>query len=194
MNENRTAKTIDFKGRQYAQVKDRLKEFRQDNPNALVETTPIFQEDGSLMFKARLLKDKADPASAEATGHAYAKQEKVDNEKGFEKLETIAVGRALALIGYGSDGEIASSDEMEEFIAYQESQKLESVMAWTEKMTDAKTLAELAAIWPDVPAELKVELQALKEEMKQRLAPKKPKAAPPITAATQDNTDTHEGT
>ena len=35
--------------------------------------------------------------------------------KSFEKLESIAVGRALAFAGFSADGEIASFEEMEEY-------------------------------------------------------------------------------
>jgi len=43
-------KTIDLRGNQYAQVKERLKEFRADCPNGKIETEPQFNQDGSLMF------------------------------------------------------------------------------------------------------------------------------------------------
>ena len=44
-------------GADYAQVKDRLNEFRNDNPRGLIETVPTIQPDGQIMFKARILKD-----------------------------------------------------------------------------------------------------------------------------------------
>ena len=118
--------TIDLKGKAYAQVKDRLKEFRTDCPNGLIETTPTIS-DTSIIFKARILKDKADPASAEATGHSFAKVTDKGVEKQFEKQETIAVGRALALLGYAVDGEIASSEEMEEFLTQKEMDRIEQM-------------------------------------------------------------------
>lgn len=158
-------KTIDLKGKQYAQVKDRLKEFRSAHPRALIETTPIVQEDGRVMFKARILSDKADPHSAEATGHALSEKK---GEKEFEKLETIAVGRALALLGYASDGEIASSEEMEEFEAHKREKMKETILEATEKLTNAKTLAALKKVWASLPVEIKSELEDLKEKLKSR--------------------------
>ena len=77
-------KTIDLKGKQYAQVKDRLKIFREQNPRAKIETIPLVQEDGQILFKATILADKADEHSPEATGHALGKNGGV---KAFEKLE-----------------------------------------------------------------------------------------------------------
>jgi len=117
-------KTISLQGKEYAQVKDRVKEFRKDNPNGDIVTKPDIKEDGSILFEAFILKNKKDPESASATGHALGKN---NGQKAFEKLETIAVGRALALLGYASDGEIASSEEMEEFHAYREEKKQEAV-------------------------------------------------------------------
>lgn len=105
-------------GGEYAYVADRLKEFRQDCPNGLVETTPTILDEGTvIMFTARVLKDKSKPESAEATGHAMGKN---DKPKAFEKIETQAVGRALALLGYLASGEIASADEMADYLAYRQ--------------------------------------------------------------------------
>ncbi len=89
---SRTVKTIDLKGKAYAQVADRIKEFRQDCPNGLIDPTYKL-EDGQIVFSTRIMKDKAKPESAEATGHAMGKTE---GAKACENLETISVGRALA--------------------------------------------------------------------------------------------------
>lgn len=120
----------------YAKVVDRINEFRKDNVRGLIETTPTI-ENGMLIFKAHVLKDKSDDNSAEATGHAYAKID--GTEKQFEKLETIAVGRALALLGYAAGGEVASFEEMEEFQAYRD-QKIEEI---TVKMQSINDIFEL---------------------------------------------------
>jgi hypothetical protein len=130
-------KTISLQGKEYAQVKDRLNEFRTTNPRGLIETTPIIQADGQIMFKARVLKDKSDQSSAEATGHALGTNKGL---KAFEKLESIAVGRALALLGYGTDGAIASSEEMEEFEKSKLAKKAVDIMA---QVDEIKTIEEL---------------------------------------------------
>ena len=159
-------KTINLKGKDYAQVKDRLNEFRTANPNGLIETTPLPQPDGSLMFKARIVKDKGDTSPAEATGHSFSKADKVSAEKGFEKLETIAVGRALALLGYASDGEIASSEEMQEFLAEKEKRQKSLLIDWTERLEAVKTLDGLKKVWTDMPVDIKEALTEKKDEMK----------------------------
>jgi hypothetical protein len=160
--------TMKVSGGDYAKVKDRMKEFRQENPRGLVETTPTVTGD-SIIFKARILKDKEDPNSAEATGHSMGKG---TGAKVFEKQETIAVGRALAFLGYGADGEIASSEEMEEFEEYQQQQFLESVTDFGEQIEATKTLDELKEVWTKCNAPLQKALYDLKERKKKELSKK----------------------
>lgn len=137
---NPKIKTIDLKGKAYAQVKDRLAEFRKDNPRGLIETHPDIKENGSIIFKARIVKDKSDENSAEATGHSMGNAK---DAKAFEKLETIAVGRALALLGYAVDGEIASSEEMEEFEDYKKTQREATILAIQERVDSITDIDEL---------------------------------------------------
>lgn len=157
-------KTINLQGKEYAQVAQRIQEFRSANPRGLIETTPLPQEGGSIMFKARVVKDKGDEASAEATGHSLGENKGL---KAFEKLETIAVGRALALLGYGSDGEIASSEEMDEFFKFQADKRQKVVDDSAARLKKAKNLDELKNIWASLNVEAKQELGALKESLKE---------------------------
>jgi|CXWL01.1.fsa_nt_gi hypothetical protein len=160
-------KTIAFgQVKKYARVADRLMEFRTANPNALIETTPTVQPDGSILFKARILKDKATESSGEATGHALGENK---GTKAFEKLETIAVGRALALLGYAADGEIASSEEMEEFETYKKQKEEEMLFAAQEKLEGCTSLDELKTAWAEISVEAKTALADLKETMKVKL-------------------------
>lgn len=118
------AKTMDLKGNEYAKVPERIRLFRQENPNGLIETKPTIMDDGAIMFSARVLKDKSKPESAEGTGHALGNRK---DDKAFEKLETVAVGRALAMLGYLASGEVASSEEMEDFLAYRQ-EKIDEIV------------------------------------------------------------------
>jgi len=154
-------------GAEYAQVKDRLKEFRQDCPNGSIKTEPVVNEFGTV-FKATILKDKSDDNSAEATGHALSKK---DGLKEFEKLESIAIGRALAILGYSADGEIATSEEMEEFQEYQATEREKAVMIAIENLEACKTLKELKEVFVGL-AELKTidEVVEKKEELKAKLS------------------------
>jgi hypothetical protein len=153
----------------YSKVKVRVKEFRSDNPNGLIETTPTIT-DTHIIFKARILKDKANPNSAEATGHSMGEiggDKKKD--KVFEKQESIAVGRALALLGYGADGEIASSEEMEEFQEYQNEKKTEAIMEVTEAIGNCQNVEELKTLWASLSGEMKVHVKAAQEAKKLQL-------------------------
>lgn len=143
----RKLETISLQGKAYAQVATRIKEFREMCPNGLIETTPTFQPDGSLTFRARILKDKKDQTSGEGTGNSrgFTKDPKTGAEipKAFEKLETIAVGRALAMIGYMASGEVASFEEMEEFLSEKETkrqEKIQEIKEQADKITDVEEL------------------------------------------------------
>lgn len=141
---------------QHAKVKDRLHEFWSTNANGKIDTS--FQiVDGQTIFTAFIKKD-CSVVGGEAKGHASSK---TDNEKDFEKLETIAVGRALALLGFAASGEVASSEEMEEFNKFKIEKKEAKVNKAIKDMQKAKTLDELKKVFktcgvmadPDVIAE-----------------------------------------
>lgn len=100
-------KTINLKGKQYAPVAARVEQFHSDYKDGSITTETTFSE-GHVIVKATItFGDRT------FTGHSYGK---VGTEKAFEKLETTAVGRALAFAGYLAGGEIASYDEMEAFV------------------------------------------------------------------------------
>ncbi len=134
-------KTMPLSGNEYAKVAERLKIFREQCPNGLIDTSFVLGDDGSIVFTARILKNKADPSSGEATGHAMGdRKEKI---KIFEKLESVAVGRALANLGYLASGEIASSDEMEAFYEFQQHKINEAVG----QLSEAETIDDLKKIF-----------------------------------------------
>lgn len=162
-------KTMKLQGNEYAKVADRVVQFRTENANGLIETTPTITDD-AIMFKARIVKDKSDPASSEATGHSYGA--KKGTQKEFEKLETIAVGRALAMLGYASDGEIASAEEMVEFEEYKKEQHETLVFEWGDKINSCSTLDELKQVWAEMPPEAKKDLEVTKESKKVKLSAK----------------------
>lgn len=130
-----TLDTISLKGNDYATVPTRLKEFRSKNPRAAIETDPTISNE-TIMFKATITVDKSDPDSATSTGHSYGK---LTGDKSFEKLETVAVGRALSLLGYLNNGEVASTEEMLEFEEHKQTQLLEDIAT-------AQTRDEMQAI------------------------------------------------
>lgn len=135
--------TIDLKGKAYATVPARIKEFRTDNPNGDIKTEYKIEGD-QIVFTANILKDKAEQSSASSNGHTIGK---LTGDKAFEKLETIAIGRALAILGYLASGDIASSEEMEEYLEYKEEKKSEDRMYALEQLNACTSLVELQEVW-----------------------------------------------
>lgn len=106
---DRKTETINIgKGVQYAKVATRSTEFHHDNEKCQIETTCDFKE-GWVIFCAKVTTKKGT-----FTGHSMSK---VGNQnKQFEKQETIAVGRALAFAGYLASGDIACAEEMADVV------------------------------------------------------------------------------
>lgn len=133
-------KTIKLNGNiDYAKVSARLAEFHKANKNGTLETSYDFRE-GMVIFRAKLTPDVSKPERS-FPGTSLGK---LGATKAFEKLETIAVGRALAFAGYLSDGEIASSEEMEKYEEPVIQIDSESAVA---KLKAANNLEELQTEW-----------------------------------------------
>jgi hypothetical protein len=161
MAEPRRAQTTKIGGgADYAKVAERLKLFREDNKHGKHESAYEVEVDGGLVFTVWLWKDKADlidlikagvtdkdtlRSSADANGNS--KGAVGTKEKDFEKLETIALGRALANLGYLASGEIASVEEMEEFERFKQEQHMKVVQAAIGTFAKAKTLDELKKLF-----------------------------------------------
>jgi hypothetical protein len=99
-------RTIDLKGKKYSPVSARVEQFHKDHADGQIRTRYEFKE-GYVIFRATV-----SYGERKFNGHAFGK---VGTEKAFEKLESVAVGRALAFAGYLAGGEIASYDEIETF-------------------------------------------------------------------------------
>lgn len=180
-------KTTKIKGNvDYAKVADRLIEFRSQNPRSKISVKYSYDENGNLTHTARIWKDKAEfyelmkhgvsadviNESADAEASAFMFAEQLKKEKGFEKNETIAIGRALATLGYAVSGEIASSEEMEEFEDWQNQKKEDERAKVLESISNAKSIDELLAIWKSLTKEqqLDKEIAARKDAKKGELS------------------------
>ena len=179
-------KTMDLKGNKYAKVADRLVAFREANPRSKISTECIV--DGNVTtFRAYVWKDKTEfmellktgadreaaLLSADAEGSARS-DEKKTGDKAFEKLETVAVGRALALLGYAISGEIASTEEMEEFEDYKAQKHQDEIEAAILALRKAKTVEELKKIFLALPIKVRAEkvVVAEKDKAKEKLGQK----------------------
>ncbi len=89
---------LNLKGKSYLPVAERIVWFRQDYPEAQIETTlvELDRAQGFAMYRARITTGKG--GVAEASGSETAK----DFGDFIEKAETKAVGRALGYLGFGT--------------------------------------------------------------------------------------------
>ena len=114
-------KTVNIRGKQYVEVKERVKYFRAeakyDNWTIATEF-PILDAEQAVC--------KATIADIDqrviATGHAHEVQANgnINKTSYIENCETSAVGRALAMMGIGVDDSMASAGEVADAIHQQE--------------------------------------------------------------------------
>lgn len=107
---NETIKTTDIKGKEYAEVNQRIKAFRMLYPNGFIRTTLLSNENGVCVMKAEVGIDNYIMAS----GTAYEKEDSsfINKTSYIENCETSAVGRALGMLGIGIDTSVASYEEV----------------------------------------------------------------------------------
>ena len=119
---NETIGTIDVKGKQYAEVNQRIKAYRMIYPTGTIRTDMVSNENGICVFRAAIF-DEAD--NLLATGTAYEKENAsfINKTSYIENCETSAIGRALGIAGFGIDTSIASAEEVQNAIANQEEPK-----------------------------------------------------------------------
>ena len=114
---NATIKMTDVgRGKEYAEVPQRVKAFRMLYPNGSLTSEIISLENGVVIMKATACDENGNVLG---TGHAYEKEGNgfINKTSYIENCETSAWGRALAACGIigGSDdsaGSIASAEEV----------------------------------------------------------------------------------
>ena len=115
---NESIKTTDIKGKDYAEVNQRIKAFRMVEPNGTITTDIVSLSNGVCVIKATIYDGNNHEL---ATGHAYEKEDSsfINKTSYIENCETSAVGRALGMCGFGIDTSIASYEETANAIANQ---------------------------------------------------------------------------
>ena len=122
---NETIKTTDIKGRDYAEVNQRIKAFRMVYPEGTIITELLSNENGVCIFRAVVSNDEG---KVIGTGTAYEKEDSsfINKTSYIENCETSAVGRALGMCGFGIDVSVASAEEVQNAIQNQEPTKEEA--------------------------------------------------------------------
>ena len=102
---------IDVKGKNYADVANRVKAFRKLFPNGGISTDIVSLVDGVCVMTAKCYDEDGKLLSS---GTAYEKENSsfINKTSYIENCETSAVGRALGFIGIGVENDIASVQEV----------------------------------------------------------------------------------
>ena len=154
---NEQIRTTDIKGKDYAEVNQRIKAFRMVYPQGTIETEILQQDNIRLLdeetnvvvIKATV---KTEDGHILATGTAYEKENStfINKTSYIENCETSAVGRALGIAGFGIDVSVASAEEVQNAIQNQEitQEEADNYKLTFGKFKD-KTLKEVLKEKPD---------------------------------------------
>ena len=111
------------KGKNYAEVAQRVQAFRKLIPGGYITTDILKIENGVVYMKAEAGYYAEDGRRVMlATGLAFERQDasNINKTSFIENCETSAIGRALGFIGLGSEKSIASAEEVTHAIETQE--------------------------------------------------------------------------
>jgi len=114
MTKDLAEKAIDFKGKKYVLVSDRVIYFNETYPTGMIKTELLSEPNAEMVVvKAIITPDTTKPERT-FTGHSQSKWGEgfINKTSAMENAETSAVGRALALMGIGVLDSIASIDEV----------------------------------------------------------------------------------
>lgn len=151
---NESIKTTDIKGKEYAEVNQRIKAFRMIYPTGTIETNMISNENGVCIFRATVFGDN----KVLGTGTAYEKEGNsfINKTSYIENCETSAVGRALGMAGFGIDTSIASAEEVQNAIEQQADMKKINETQLKVLQAMIKTIPESKAFYDNILSTYKI--------------------------------------
>ena len=113
-------KTTNIRGKQYVEVNERIKFFRQEKKyDGWGIHTDINMLDGDQCLCKCTIVNGDGEVMAQGHAHEVKSSSNINKTSHVENCETSAVGRALAILGIGIDTSIASANEVQEAIAKQ---------------------------------------------------------------------------
>lgn len=144
---NAEIKTLPLKGKEYAEVNQRIKVFRMLFPDGCIHTDIVSIDGGVCVIRATVLDENGREL---ATGTAYEKEgsSNVNRTSYIENCETSAVGRALGMLGIGIDVSVASYEEVSNAIEAQDKPQAKTqakTQGKPKKPQDGPTAEELKA-------------------------------------------------
>jgi hypothetical protein len=117
-------KTTNIRGKQYVEVNERIKFFRQeDEYKNWTISTEFTALDSEMCVCRAIIADLNQRIVASGHAHEDRSSSHINKTSYVENCETSAIGRALAMMGIGIDTSIASANEVTEAIAKQEVDK-----------------------------------------------------------------------
>jgi len=110
--------TVNIKGKEYVEVNERIKYFRERFKGYALLSEMVSNENGICIIKSKII--NSDGVEV-ANGYAYEKEGStfINKTSYIENCETSSWGRCLANFGIGIDSSVASADEVENAIKQQ---------------------------------------------------------------------------
>lgn len=148
---NESIKTTKIKGKDYAEVNQRIKAFRMVFPEGYIATEMLENEEDSFggghvcVFRASVgFYGEDGEVVTLGVGHAYEKETSsyINKTSYIENCETSAVGRALGMAGFGIDTSVASYEEVANAIKQQTDMEIDNFTGYA---TDDE-IAEIRAL------------------------------------------------
>lgn len=139
---NKSLKTTNIKGKEYIDVSQRVRAFRElFGFDWLIDTTIDVIDGGKAAYGTTSIIDPE--GHVVSVGHAYEERaaSMVNRTSFIENCETSAVGRALGFLGIGCVDSIASADEVASAQAQQTRAKVQQALARPPKQPAAKPKA-----------------------------------------------------
>lgn len=112
---NAAIKTVNISGKQYAEVKERIKAFRMLCPDGYIKTHVELLDEDTCMATAEVgisYPDEGNRIYGTGTAMEVRTASRINQVSFIENAETSAVGRALGMLGLGITGAVASAEEM----------------------------------------------------------------------------------
>ena len=159
---NERVKKIEVKGKNYTCVAARISAFRELCPVGTISTEILSLADGVVTMKTTITDENG---KVLATGMAQEKETSsyINKTSYIENCETSAVGRALGMLGIGSDEQMASAEEVANAINNQNKQQ-EKQDTQAPAKTKEEAEAEKARIQKEKEEAAKKELEFIDKD------------------------------
>lgn len=173
-------KTVNIKGKDYVEVNERLKYFREKYPawSLITYVERLDMEKGYIVMKACIYNEQNQLI---ATGYAYEKESSsfINKTSFIENCETSAWGRALGNLGIGIDSSVATAEEVQNAINNQPTTKKSVELTQDDKdliyaLSQSSTMEELKTSWSEYRKLMscdyaRKQLDKTKDEVKEKI-------------------------